>query len=203
MLLLQHLSQKAKKIKTTLTIIVSLCVLSSVLYYHSTHSREYYPRPTGYLHTDLPTHSYTSYHREDWAVEISSHCTASTPQEELLCLYYPSMKAHINIRHSIETDSTFSIEQDIKENISRLSTNAYSISAQDYHDEHRGIKASIYTIKGDVAIPLAFHLTDINDDDYMYGVAYFDLRPSYDSLLPSIEYLHYDIKRLIESYYSL
>ncbi|MBQ1968141.1 MAG: hypothetical protein II371_00925, partial [Flavobacteriales bacterium] len=80
---------------------------------------------------------------------------------------------------------------------------AYSISIQDYYDEYRGIKASIYTIKGDVAIPLAFHLTDINDDDYMYGVAYFDLRPSYDSLLPSIEYLHYDIKRLIESYHSL
>ena len=178
-----------------------LCVLSFVFYYLPQHRSRYYPRPTGYLHTELPIHSYDTYHLNDWEIEISSHCIVSTPQEELLCLYYPSIKAHINIRHSTTTSSPLSSKNDIEKNISRLSSRAYSTSIQDYYDEHREIKASLYTIKGDVAIPLAFHLTDINDSSYMYGIAYFDLRPSYDSLLPSIEYLHYDIKHIIESYH--
>lgn len=111
------------------------------------------------------------------------------------------MKAHINIRHSTGTGNTHSTKNDIEETISHLSSRAYSTSIQDYYDNHRGIKASLYSIKGDVAIPLAFHLTDINDSNYMYGIAYFDLRPSYDSLQPSIEYLYDDIKHIIESYH--
>ena len=111
------------------------------------------------------------------------------------------MKAHINIRYSTIPDSTHSTRNDIEKNISRLSSRAYSTSVQDYYNTHREIKASLYSIKGDVAIPLAFHLTDINDSNYMYGIAYFDLRPSYDSLQPSIEYLYDDIKHIIESYH--
>lgn len=195
--------QKKKKIShlVALLIVASLCIFSFALYYSTHNDGRYYPRPYGYIHIEHPPHSYVSHRLSCGAFDIPALSHATSPSEDLLCLYYPSMKAHINIRYGRENIyDTGRITSNIEKNIARLSSRAYRCYSSDYESACGNIKASIYSMEGDVATPLAFCITDTFSHDYIYGVAYFDLHPNYDSLLPSINHIKRDIIQMIESY---
>lgn len=93
--------------------------------------------------------------------------------------------------------------------------NAYINYALNKVDEHK-IKATgisdeqiirkddrvfgtFFELKGDVASPFQFYLTD-SIDRFVSGVVYFNTRPNYDSLRPSLEYLKQDLKHLLETF---
>lgn len=58
---------------------------------------------------------------------------------------------------------------------------------------------ALFELKGDVASPFQFYLTD-STKHFVSGVVYFNSVPNYDSLRPSLDYLKKDIIRMIETF---
>lgn len=58
---------------------------------------------------------------------------------------------------------------------------------------------TLFSLKGDVASPFQFYLTD-STQHFASGVVYFNSIPNYDSLRPSLDYLKKDIVRMIETF---
>jgi gliding motility-associated lipoprotein GldD len=58
---------------------------------------------------------------------------------------------------------------------------------------------TFFELKGDVATPFQFYLTD-STKYFVRGEVLFNCRPNYDSLLPSINYLKTDLLHLIETF---
>jgi len=97
--------------------------------------------------------------------------------------------------------------------VEKLST--YVNYANDKVDEHK-IKATaikdqqilkpnskvygtFFELQGDVATPFQFYLTD-STKYFVSGVVYFNCRPNYDSLKPSIDYLKKDLLEIVNSF---
>ena len=58
---------------------------------------------------------------------------------------------------------------------------------------------TFFELKGDVATPFQFYLTD-STSRFVSGVVYFNSAPNYDSLRPSIEYLKVDLMRMVNTF---
>ncbi|MCR5455573.1 MAG: hypothetical protein K6F33_11355, partial [Bacteroidales bacterium] len=56
----------------------------------------------------------------------------------------------------------------------------------------------LYGIKGNVASPLQFYITD-STRHFLRGSLYFNCSPNKDSLAPSVEFVRQDIERLFET----
>jgi gliding motility-associated lipoprotein GldD len=95
------------------------------------------------------------------------------------------------------------------------SISTYVNYANDKVDEHK-IKASaikdqqiinsktkvygtFFELQGDVATPFQFYLTD-SSKYFVSGVVYFNCRPNYDSLKPSIAYLKKDLLEMLNTF---
>ena len=61
------------------------------------------------------------------------------------------------------------------------------------------VYGTFFELKGDVASPFQFYLTD-STNHFVSGVVYFNKAPNYDSLRPSLEYLKTDVKQLLNSF---
>jgi gliding motility-associated lipoprotein GldD len=57
------------------------------------------------------------------------------------------------------------------------------------------VYGTFFEIKGDVATPFQFYLTD-STKYFVSGVVYFNCTPNYDSLKPSIDYLKKDLMEI-------
>lgn len=58
---------------------------------------------------------------------------------------------------------------------------------------------TMFELQGDVASPFQFYLTD-STTRFISGVVYFNSRPNYDSLKPSLEYLKVDLVKMLNSF---
>lgn len=58
---------------------------------------------------------------------------------------------------------------------------------------------TFFELEGDVASPFQFYLTD-STTRFVSGVVYFNSKPNYDSLKPTLEYVKKDLRNLIETF---
>ena len=65
--------------------------------------------------------------------------------------------------------------------------------------EKDSVFGTFFELKGDVATPFKFYLTD-STSRFVSGVVYFNSVPNYDSLRPSIEYLRVDLLKMINTF---
>ena len=91
----------------------------------------------------------------------------------------------------------------------------YVNNANDEIDRHKGMAIDvndqliirekddvygiIFQLKGDVATPFQFYLTD-STDRFVYGEVLFNMSPNYDSLIPTLDYLRKDLNQLLETF---
>lgn len=59
---------------------------------------------------------------------------------------------------------------------------------------------TFFELKGNVATPFQFYLTD-STDRFVSGVVYFNTRPNYDSIKPVLNFVKKDLYQLIESWH--
>ena len=69
---------------------------------------------------------------------------------------------------------------------------------REYDNDNRRIFGKLYEIKGDVASPIQFYLTD-SISNFISGSVNLKLKSNYDSIYPSIQYVKNDILVLFES----
>ncbi len=161
---------------------------------------DYYPKPRGYMRLDFPEREYTTYSASNcpYSFEIPEYftiidkenCDKDIQMERFnatLFLTYVPVDTNLimNIEYSRKLVYDHSIKADaIEEKPVRYATNnAYGL---------------LYKIKGDAASPYQFYLTD-STNHFLRGALYFNVKPNYDSIRTSLEYIVEDIDHIVET----
>ena len=71
---------------------------------------------------------------------------------------------------------------------------------REYDNDYRRIFGKLFEIKGDVASPIQFYLTD-SLSNFISGSVNLKFKSNYDSIYPSIQYVKNDVLVLYESIY--
>lgn len=167
--------------------------------------QEYSPKPKGHLRIDLPT---TLYNKIDSFDYFSFDLSDQTSIDQL-----PSEedKIYFNIKYSLFNAEIYCSYLPVKnKNISQLSEEsrkfvylhvlkAEAIQEQIFENREQRVFGLVYNIKGNVASPTQFTLTD-SIHSFFRGALYFNHIPNQDSIAPILEYINKDIQILIESF---
>lgn len=177
-----------------------MAVLGLFLFSCESDEVEYYPKPTGYLRLDFPEREYSQYtgncpysfempeyfEISDTTPNCNKDISISRFNASLFLTYIPiDTNLNMNIEYSRKLVYDHSIKADeIKEAmIQNESSTAF------------GMK---YKIVGNAASPYQFYMTD-SVNHFLRGALYFNAKPNYDSLKPTLEYVLEDINHLLET----
>ena len=163
------------------------------------------PKPPTYLRNDFPPHTYK---------KLSIGCPYSFELSEAYT--YSRVKDSIGLTCHLDIDlgklngtlhfSYITMVNPLRDYLeySLKKVEEHEVKAEGIEDEQfifpdKKVYGTFFEIKGDVASPFQFYLTD-SVNHFVSGVVYFNARPNYDSLRPSLDYLKADLKKLIETF---
>ncbi len=165
----------------------------------------YSPKPPGYFRIDIPTANYHLYNAfENFEFELSDQAQiTNVPQKEtgeLFNIIYPQLNAEIYCSYiPIEKNNLMQLAEASREFVYIHLTKADDIQAKAFENQEQKLYGLVYNIKGNVASPTQFVLTD-SISSFFRGALYFNNTPNQDSIAPVLEYINKDIQVLIESF---
>lgn len=163
------------------------------------------PKPPAYLRVDMPPHAYK---------KLDVNCPYSFELSQAYN-YAPVMEngaktCHLDINlgqlngviHFSYIDMQYPLKDYIDYSINKVEEHkvkANSIDDSRILRPQSKVYGTFFELKGDVASPFQFYLTD-STDRFVSGIVYFNARPNYDSLRPSLDYLKEDLLHLINTF---
>lgn len=162
------------------------------------------PKPSTYLRSDLPRHTYKKIDDDcPYTFELSTSYSYKNVQDG-------SSNCHKDIDlgplNGIMSFSYIEMDRPLKDyvNYANDKVEEHKVKASAIKDEQiirpdARVFGTFFELKGNVASPFQFYLTD-STSRFVSGVVYFNARPNYDSLRPSLEYLKEDLKHLMETF---
>jgi gliding motility-associated lipoprotein GldD len=181
-------------------------------------SSNYSPKPSGYFYIDMEDHDYclfSDYSSFEFAVSTQVNVkefSASTTKDfqdkfevknantELFNLDYPSLNAQIYCSFlPIMFDNFAEITEESRKFAYLHVIKADAIHEQIFENPEQKVYGLIYEIRGNVASPVQFVLTD-SVSSFFRGALYFDNTPNQDSIAPVLKYVNEDIRVLINSF---
>jgi len=163
------------------------------------------PKPPTFLDVSLPEHNYLLY---------SSECPYSFEIPRIFTIKSVDYGKESTCHRDIELGplngtlhfSYIEMEKPLAEyvNFSISKVDDHKIKATAIEDENiirpkDKIYGTFFELQGDVASPFQFYLTD-STRRFVSGVVYFNARPNYDSIKPTLDYLKVDIKRFLRTF---
>ena len=163
---------------------------------------DYYPKPRGYMRLDFPERTYSIFAPDScpYAFEIPEYFTLTEKENcnqdilmerfnaTVFLTYLPiDTNLNLNIEYSRKLVYDHSIKADAIEEIPMVNT----------ENKAYGLK---YDIKGDAASPFQFYVTD-SVNHFLRGALYFNVKPNYDSVRTSLEYIREDLDNMLETVY--
>jgi gliding motility-associated lipoprotein GldD len=128
--------------------------------------------------------------------------TLSKVNEVSNCSYeliYKNLRAKIFI-NSVESDlKDINIQEVFNEKLFENSKFADRVLESIYDSNDKNISSKVYTFIGDTPSNIQFYITN-NKNKFFTGSLYFNSKPNYDSLLPYIDYIGDDIKKIVDSF---
>ena len=192
------------KIKSMKQTILGLLTLSGII--SSCGSNELtIPKPPTYLDVNLPEHSYINY---------SPDCPYSFDIPSIFKVKQVDYGKEGTCHRDIELGplngtlhfSYIEMDKPLAEyvNFSISKVDDHKIKATAIEDENiirpkDKIYGTFFELQGDVASPFQFYLTD-STSRFVSGVVYFNTRPNYDSIKPTLDYLKVDLKRFMATF---
>lgn len=179
------------------------------------------PKPPLYLRTDFPEHTYKQFNDDcPYTFEISTiydvkkveNNGAPTchkdidlgPLNGVINFSYIEMQKDLSqkIAPTDKNKITAMLAQYV--NYSNDKVNEHKLKATGITSENiiipeKKIFGTIFKLQGDVATPFQFYLTD-STHNFASGIVYFNSRPNYDSIRPSLDYLEQDLMHLINTF---
>jgi gliding motility-associated lipoprotein GldD len=159
------------------------------------------PKPPTYLELDLPERSYSQYVDScGFAFEKPSYFDVKTVAGSQ-CNRDISLGRLNGVLHLSVIQMDTSLAQYINYAIDKVGE--HKIKATAIHDstiirKEDNVFGTFFELQGNVASPFQFYLTDSTNRFYS-GVVYFNSRPNYDSILPSLNFLKKDLIKLVET----
>ena len=85
------------------------------------------------------------------------------------------------------------------ERIIENSSNVTEVKVSEYTDDQILVYSRMFNYVGNAPTNLHFYLTD-STSNFLAGSLFFNTEPNYDSLLPYINYIRSDVRKLIENF---
>ena len=163
------------------------------------------PKPPTFLNIALPAHIYKHY---------SPDCPYSFDIPTIFKIKTVNYGAENTCHRDIDLGplngtlhfSYIEMEKPLAEyvNFSISKVDDHKIKATAIEDENilrpkDKIYGTFFELQGDVASPFQFYLTD-STSRFVSGVVYFNTRPNYDSIKPTLDYLKVDLKRFMATF---
>ncbi len=163
------------------------------------------PKPPTFLNVQLPEHSYINY---------SPDCPYSFDIPSIFKIKNVNYGKESTCHRDIELGplngtlhfSYIEMDKPLAEyvNFSISKVDDHKIKATAIEDENiirpkDKIYGTFFELQGDVASPFQFYLTD-STHRFVSGIVYFNARPNYDSIKPTLDYLKVDIKRFLSTF---
>lgn len=162
---------------------------------------DYYPKPNGYIRLDFPERVYSTYISDcPYSFEMPEYFTVV--DKDSFC----NMKDIIMNRFNATLNLTYlPVDTNLVQLIEKARALVYEhtifadgIQEEVIMDESRNAFGLRYKITGDAASPFQFYLTD-STDHFLRGALYFNVKPNYDSILPSLDYITEDLDRMLQT----
>lgn len=179
-----------------------LLALSVFLFTTSCGDEQFVPKPSTYKKLEMPAHTYTTNKDDCPYVLTLSDAYSITPVKDQngghchkdIKLGALNGTLHLSYIDMVEPLSTY--VNYINDKVDEHKIKASGISTQVFIDSTANTYSTLFELKGDVASPFQFFVTD-STDRFISGVVYFNHAPNYDSLKPSLDYLKVDIEKMI------
>jgi gliding motility-associated lipoprotein GldD len=167
---------------------------------------EFTPKPKGYNRIDLPAHAYRElgpghpysfeYSKSAKVLRDSSYLA----QPDWLNVYYPQLHANVQITYTnVVRDRK--LYNKMMEDARKL-TGKHQIKATSIEEKilrtPNGLRASVFELEGEVPSQFQFYTTD-STKHFFRAALYFRTATDNDSLAPVIEYVKYDMIRMLNS----
>ncbi len=171
---------------------------------------DYVPKPKAFLRLDYPQHKYVrpdftglpfSFETNNLATEVNVKPMRAATESYGIDLQYPSMKGTIFVTYKAINGDKRNLEsylRDAQKLTLEHTIKADEIPAFPYENEERKVYGVLSEVKGDVASPTQFYVTD-SLNHFLTGSLYFYAKPNYDSILPAANYLQKDIEHIMET----
>lgn len=171
---------------------------------------DYVPKPKAFLRLDYPQHKYNrpdftglpfSFETNQLATEVNVKPMRSATESYGVDLQYPSMKGTIFVTYKAINGDHKNLEaylRDAQKLTLEHTIKADEIPAFPYVNDQRKVYGVLSEVKGDVASPTQFYVTD-SLNHFLTGSVYFYAKPNYDSILPAANYLQKDIEHIMET----
>jgi hypothetical protein len=169
------------------------------------------PKETGYPAITLPKKVYLtdavkempytfdipSYAVVDKKVSITDLAQQNTGW---MNLQFPTLNATLYISYNaVQKDKLDILVRDAY-NFANNHSNKASFIEDSAFENPIGLKGVFFHLGGDVASPYQFFITD-SSRHFFRAALYFDTTPNADSLAPVIDFLHQDLKQLVQSFH--
>lgn len=163
------------------------------------------PKPRGYFRIHLPEKEYIefsenfpySFDYPKYAKVVSYE--GEQNQKYWINLVFPEFNAEVNISYKEVNDTNLPLLLEHSWTfIEKHNIKADAVSDNWFYDNDKKVYGGVFEIKGNVASPMQFFLTD-SVKHFFRGALYFLEIPNKDSLYPVIEFIKPDIFRLVES----
>ncbi len=153
------------------------------------------PKPPSYLRSDLPEHNYVKFtDRCAYTFDISKYAIVKEVSAEN-CHKDIDLGPVNGVIHFSYIDMTESLSNYV--NFANDKVDEHKIKASAIEDTkiihpNKKVYGTFFELKGDVATPFQFYLTD-STNRFVSAVVYLNATPNYDSLKPTLDYLKVDL----------
>lgn len=183
--------------KIILNFIISLLLVFLI----SSCQEEAYPKPVAFLRLNYPEANYIGFESQcpftfdinseaAKQIEIKSDCN--------IILRYPAMKASLFLTYKTVTHNMDSLLYDAQKLTFEHVIKADEILEIPFVNPKNKVYGMFYEVGGDAATNAQFYATD-SLNHFVRGSVYFYSQPNFDSIMPAVNYMKDDMKKLMET----
>jgi len=164
------------------------------------------PKPSTFLRLDVKRTGYYHYNAScGYSFDVDSLFTVHDVTDEK-----GQMTCHKNINFGKLNGVLYFSYIDMKEPLKKYidyalnkvdehKVKATAIEDTSFFYPKKKVYGTFFELKGDVASPFQFYLTD-STKRFASGVVYFNAVPNYDSIRPSLDFVKVDLLKMIETF---
>lgn len=179
---------------------IKITVLLLILtLYISCSGGEVLPKPKAFLRLNYPEAIYQKVISDcPYNIQISQISQIDFQNNCWAKIHYSNLKATIHLTYRGVDNNLVDVLKEVEKLTFEHTVKADAINARPFADYQKKIFGKIINVEGDVASNIQFHATD-SVRNVLFGALYFEAKPNYDSILPTIKYIEMDIKNLMEN----
>jgi gliding motility-associated lipoprotein GldD len=181
--------------------IISLLLIFFSIFYSCVDSN--LPKQSAFLRIEFPEPNYIAPNEIKLPIDFYYNLSAAdinVTNSKQFSLNYPKMNLIVDmslnkLTKRADLENNF---RDFSLTLETHSKKSNGIFIREYEDLNNRVYAKIFELRGDVASPIQFYLTD-STSNFINGSLNLKFKSKYDSIFPTIQYVKNDILVLVES----